>query len=58
MAYNKQIRCNKITEGKNAGTLLYKLKSKWENEAKSRGNVKGEIVFINTLIYIYKLGRD
>jgi hypothetical protein len=53
----KKIRCNKITEDKNVGTLLYKLKGKWENEAKSRENVK-EFVFINTSIYIYKLGRD
>jgi hypothetical protein len=49
----KKNRCNKITEGKNLGTLLYKLKGKWENEAKSRESVKGETVFRNTLIYIY-----
>jgi hypothetical protein len=27
-------------DGKNVGTLLYKLKGKWENESKSGGNVK------------------
>jgi len=40
-----KICCNKITEGKKVGTLLYKLKGKWENEAKSRGNI---YIYIHT----------